>query len=59
MSKTDSTLEDIKSGKGLQPITSDTSTSTNGLTSESRDNNTSGLRTDKFELNSKETSERN
>jgi len=53
MSDNKSTLADIKSGKGLPPINtqSNTGSTSSGLTSEQRGQDSNGFRTDRFTLN--------
>lgn len=46
------TLNDIKSGKGLPPInTNSNENSSKGLTTENRGQDSKGVRTDRFTLN--------
>ena len=52
MSKQDSVLNDIKSGKGLSPLKSQSQNSApnKGLTKENRGQDTNGFRIDQFTL---------
>ena len=50
MGEKDQTLQDIKAGKGLSPLNTQSSSNSSGLTTEQRDGEC-GLRRDQYSLN--------